>query len=183
MNLRKLFRSKEDSKYGEVKLIRALVKLMFSILIRVMLLLALPVLAFLKLGWGSDFLMVIIIYAQLLVIWRQAEIYERQNLLLLNQFEPSFSVRINDNMLIIENVSQNPAYDVGIVRVLREDGKPIPPEKWREYISFPEEYLIQCLSPKESGILSDFIDETYFFLERVLRFHIAQDLVKREVFS
>ncbi|HII67080.1 MAG TPA: hypothetical protein HA302_03525 [Thermococcaceae archaeon] len=140
---------------------------MLWILIQIMLILAFPVFAFVTLGWGADFLMLIVIYAQLLVIWRQAEIYERQNLLLLNQFEPSFSVRINDNMLIIENVSQNPAYDVGIGRVLLRWGEPIPPEKWREYISFPEEYPIQCLSPKESGTLGYFINETYFFGKKI----------------
>jgi len=150
-------------------------KLILSILGRVAVLLAFPVGALVKLGLNSNSLMVIIIYFQLLVILMQAEVYERQNVLFLSQFEPSFRVRLvrpggnllTKNLLTIENVSQNPAYDVRISRVLYKNGEPVPPEEWSRKLEFLEEYPIQCLSPGESGILCRFpqldILETYFF--------------------
>lgn len=115
----------------------------------------------------SKDIMLVIIYFQLLVIWSQAEVAERQNAILLAQFEPSFRVTLGENLeLIIENISQNPAYDVGISRVLHENGKPVPPEEWRKELDWPEEPFIQCLSPGEKGVLCYFIPpgtlENYF---------------------
>jgi len=115
-----------------------------------------PALLVFKFRWES--LLYLIIYFQLLVIWAQAEIALRQNTLFLTQFEPSFKVSLGKNLeLVIENVSQSPAYNVGISRILHKNGKPVPPEKWSNEIEFPDEYPIQCLSPGEKGVLCNFI--------------------------
>ena len=98
----------------------------------------------------------IIIYFQLLVIWFQAEITERQNALFLTQFEASFRVRLGGIIegkmlqLVIENISQNPAYNIMVSRVL-EEGRPIPPKEWEETLELPEDRFIQCLTPGESA--------------------------------
>ena len=130
-------------------------------------LLAFPIGVLVGLGVNSNSLMVIIIYFQLLVILMQAEVYERQNALLLSQFEPSFRVTLGENLeLIIENVSQNPAYNVEISRVLYENDEPVPPKEWSRKLEFPEEDPIQCISPGEGRALCRFpqpgILENYF---------------------
>jgi len=98
-----------------------------------------------------DILEVILCY----IFWAQAEIALRQNTLFSVQFEPSFKVALDGEFLIIKNISQNPAYNVAISRVLYKN-KPVSPEKWSSKIDFPDDYPIQCLSPGERSILCIF---------------------------
>ena len=100
----------------------------------ILLLASIPILLVIKFKWEA--LLPIIIYLQLILIWAQAEIALRQHNLFSTQFEPLFSVRKEihkiDSVplsvsLYIRNVSQNPAYNITVTRILAKGHKPIPP--------------------------------------------------------
>jgi hypothetical protein len=84
-------------------------------------------------GWQAAILP-IIIYLQLLLIWVQAKISLRQTALFAAQFEPAFDVKFADaarTILTIENVSENPAYNLDVGRLLDQRRAPIDPKHGR----------------------------------------------------
>jgi hypothetical protein len=92
-----------------------------------------PVVLIVGLRWEA--ILPIIIYLQLLLIWVQAEISLRQTALFAAQFEPAFDVKFADaarTTLTIENVSENPAYNVSVTRLLDESGAPFDPNQWQD---------------------------------------------------
>ena len=97
----------------------------------VALFIAVPAILIVQLRW--DAILPIIVYLQLLLIWVQAEISLRQTALFAAQFEPAFDIKAAESdpaTLTIENVSENPAYNVGIIRVLDKQGVPLQPKQW-----------------------------------------------------
>ena len=102
----------------------------FKIVGKFLLLLIIPILLMIRLG--IDAILPIIVYMQFLLIWAQTEISMRQNALFSAQFEPVFNISINGQTLEIEssarkvlyynvrlrNVSNNPAYAIGVGRLL-----------------------------------------------------------------
>ncbi len=92
---------------------------------------------------GENSPIALLMYFQLLLIWAQAEISLRQGALFSTQFEPRFAVELeametvggpSGYWLKIENLSDTPAYDVGLARIL-VDHRPVPPELWVKQIS------------------------------------------------
>jgi len=105
--------------------------------------------AFLILRLRCDAILPIIIYLQLLLIWVQAEISLRQTALFAAQFEPAFDIKVAESeptTLTIENVSDNPAYNVGIVRVLDERGVPLESKHWESRLQLDR---LSALAPRE----------------------------------
>jgi len=132
----------------------------FRIIGRFLLFLIIPILLIVRLGW--DAILPMIVYMQFLLIWSQVEISMRQNVLFSAQFEPLFSISINGETIEtatparktffynvnIKNISNNPAYNLGVGRLLDKQYRPIPPEKWFDpnKIITP---LIPCLPPSQ----------------------------------
>jgi len=131
---------------------------------KIILLLIIPVLLIFKLKW--DAILPIIIYLQFLLIWIQAEISLRQNTLFSLQYGPYFDVKLNKgnqksllDYISIKNISKNPAYEIGIGRVLNRDYQFIPPEKWKDKITSD---FIGVLPPNEEKTLGFFKDVDFF---------------------
>jgi hypothetical protein len=106
-----------------------------------------PVLLIVRLRW--DAILPIIIYLQLLLIWVQAEISLRQTALFAAQFEPAFDIKVGEPepmTLTIENVSENPAYNVSIVRVLDAQGVLLQPKQWESKLELDR---LGALAPRE----------------------------------
>ena len=104
------------------------------------LLVVVPLVLIIALGWTTAILP-IIIYLQLILIWVQAEISLRQTALFAAQFEPAFDVKFADNArttLTIANVSENPAYNVNVSRLLDEGGTPFNPKQWEDKLDLDD---------------------------------------------
>jgi hypothetical protein len=117
-----------------------------------------PAILMARLRWDS--ILPIIIYLQLLLIWVQAEISLRQTALFAAQFEPAFVVKVGEAApmtLAIENVSENPAYDVSVGRLLDEGGAPYDPKEWQDKLEIDR---MAALAPHEKHRLCAFKDET-----------------------
>ncbi|MHA1363889.1 MAG: hypothetical protein ACTSP1_15330 [Candidatus Freyarchaeota archaeon] len=96
----------------------------------------------------------IIIYFQLIVIWAQAEISLRQSDLITGQYESTFEAKLSasirpdpdEQVIILHNRSDNPAYDIYLEKIIDETGKTIPREKWpKDVRTIP----IQGIGPKQ----------------------------------
>jgi len=111
---------------------------------KVILLILIPILLLIRLKW--DAILPIIIYLQFLLIWAQAEISLRQQVLFSMQLDPHFSVKLQEDVLILTNMSNNPAYNIMIGRILNEQTEPIPPQDWKNKIS---SNFISSLAPNE----------------------------------
>lgn|GEM_PF-2361571 len=126
---------------GTTVLVRNVVLLAF--------LLAIP--SVLLVRYGFDAVIPLVAYLQFILLWAQTELWLRQNMIHLSQFEPFFDVRLTDPKLKIDlnlggstgglperlhdgiyirNVSKNPAYAVGVARILDERRRPIRPGEW-----------------------------------------------------
>lgn len=132
-------------------------KFLLKILGKIFLLMIIPILLIIKLGWES--ILPIIIYLQLLLIWAQAEIAMRQTVLTSVQFEPLFDIRETPSQMItrdsqsikifstyIRNISEYPAYNLGIGRILDKQKQPIDPSLWPKFL---RRNNISCLSPNQ----------------------------------
>ena len=142
----------------------------FKIIGKFLLLLIIPILLVIRLG--LDAILPIIVYMQFLLIWAQAEISMRQNVLFSTQFEPLFSISIKGQTLEIEpsaqkvfyydirlrNISSNPAYSVGVARLLDRGYKPVSPNEWSNYVRRRE---TPCLSPGEEAVVCELDEELY----------------------
>jgi len=112
---------------------------------------------------------------QTLVVWAQAEISMRQNMLYKTSLEPYFAVGVRRSPkqhlrdsaeakgkveFVITNVSNVPAYDVMLSRILQKTGQPLMPDVW---LQFSKSNIIPCLGPKSSTTLlvmdAKFFDE------------------------
>jgi hypothetical protein len=123
---------------------------------KVFLLMLIPILLVVKLGWDS--ILPLIVYLQLLLIWAQTELGMWQTVLVTAQFEPSFN--IEERGLFepgrkavyadIINLSQNPAYTLSIARVLDRNRQAIPPQMWPKSL---EGKHISCLAPNQRAEL------------------------------
>ena len=111
---------------------------------KVILLILIPILLLIRLKW--DAILPIIIYLQFLLIWAQAEISLRQQVLFSMQLDPHFSVKLQEDVLVLTNMSNNPAYNIMIGRILNEQTEPIPPQDWKNKIS---SNFISSLAPNE----------------------------------
>jgi len=111
---------------------------------KVILLILIPILLLIRLKW--DAILPIIIYLQFLLIWAQAEISLRQHVLFSMQLDPHFSVKLQEDVLILTNMSNNPAYNIMIGRIINEQTVPIPPQDWKNKIS---SNFISSLAPNE----------------------------------
>lgn len=98
----------------------------------------------------------IIIYFQLIVIWAQAEISLRQSDLITGQYESTFEAKLSasirpdpdEQVIILHNRSDNPAYDIYLEKIIDETGKTIPREKWpKDVRTIP----IQGIGPKQEA--------------------------------
>jgi hypothetical protein len=110
-----------------------------------------------RLRWEA--ILPIIIYLQLLLIWVQAEISLRQTALFAAQFEPAFDVKVSEWVpmtLTIENVSENPAYNVSVGRLLDERSAPLDPKQWQDKLEIDQ---MSALAPHEKHRLCAFRDE------------------------
>jgi len=107
--------------------------------------------------YGLNALIPVLIYFQLLLLWAQAELGMRQQALARYQSEPSFAVRmdhsgiygastIHTRILKLKNISDWPAYNVMLVRVLDETLLPVKPDEWKKWLHTD---LIECLPPNE----------------------------------
>jgi len=122
---------------------------------------------------GYDAILPLIIYLQLILIWAQVEISIRQLESFSFQFEPSFNIAEESSSIIggnrvyihVRNISEWPAYDVKIVRLLK-NGKPIPLNSWPQNLV---KYTIKCLPPKKDDVLFSFTwkDREHFIRKRV----------------
>jgi len=135
----------------------------FKDVAKVLVLVIIPFLLFYY--FGREGVLYLIVYLQFLLIWCQAEISLRQNQLHALQYEPFFKVTPNITIgnLFIENLSKNPAYSVGIQRVLDQKLNPIPASQW---VNKLEPNLIEVLVPKEKRDLwkhnnLDFLNELF----------------------
>lgn len=118
-----------------------------------------PVILMVGLRW--DAILPIIIYLQLLLIWIQAEISLRQTALFAAQFEPAFDVKFTDTArttLSIENVSENPAYNLSVIRLLDESGTPFDPNQWQDKLELGDR--MASLAPHEKRILCVLKDQS-----------------------
>jgi hypothetical protein len=123
------------------------------------LLVVVPLVLIIALGLAAAILP-IIIYLQLILIWVQAEISLRQTALFAAQFEPAFDVKIADaawTALTIENVSENPAYNVVVSRLLDEIGTPIDPKQWQDKLELDG---MASLAPHEKRSLCVWKDQS-----------------------
>ena len=107
-------------------------------------------------------------YFQLLVIMAQAEIAERQRVMYSIQLEPFFNItretissvtyaydekqRRNLCRLCIVNESKNPAYRLGIARLIDKQNRPIPPNEWKNRLFYKK---VHNLMPGQKVILGD----------------------------
>lgn len=92
----------------------------------------------------------ILIYFQLLLIWIQLEINQRQNRLFSAQFRPFFSVELKKPVtgeLKIKNISKSPVYNLSATRVF-EGNNPLRPSEWRGNL-INESARFQTLAPGE----------------------------------
>lgn len=129
-------------------------KFFLKILGKIFLLMIIPLLLIIKLGWDS--LLPIIIYLEFLLIWAQTEIGMRQTVMTSAQFEPSFYIEeitippTAKNSAVyctyIHNVTENPAYTLGVGRILNRNNQPIYPAGWPK--SLKANY-ISCLPPHQ----------------------------------
>jgi len=125
---------------------------------KVLLLALIPVLLAVRFGW--DAILPVIIYLQLLLIWAQAEIGLRQHVLFSAQFDPSFDVKLRNNVnLFVRNASKNPAYNIMVGRMMDEHNKAIPPNNWKGKVS---SYFIGSLVPEQEVSLCSFTDKDFF---------------------
>lgn len=124
------------------------------------LLVVVPILLIVALGW-KEALLPIIIYFQLVLIWVQAEISLRQTALFVRQFEPAFDVKFEDaarTTLTIENVSENPAYNLSVIRLLDESGTPFDPNQWQDKLELGDR--MASLAPDEKRNLCVLKDQS-----------------------
>ena len=142
----------------------------FKIVGKFLLLLIIPILLMIRLG--IDAILPIIVYMQFLLIWAQTEISMRQNALFSAQFEPVFNISINGQTLEIEssarkvlyynvrlrNMSSNPAYAIGVGRLLDRERKPISPNEWSTHV---RRRGAPCLSPGEEAVVCELDEELY----------------------
>ena len=109
----------------------------------------------------------ILIWFQLLLIWAQAEIAMRQQVLFTQQFKPAFEVRMDKSgsppvrHVILSNISSKPAYDLFVSRLLRggiDAGiMPVPPRVWKDNI---KTFRIATLSPGQHRVVCQ-IDQNF----------------------
>jgi len=115
---------------------------------------------------GLEALIPMLIYFQFLLLWAQVELGMRQHALTRFQSEPYFDVerrlgggicladeeggKISREILIIKNISDWPAYDVRLSRVLDDKYMPIEPSKWGEWL---DTRWIRCLPPHKEDVL------------------------------
>jgi len=141
-------------------------KFFFKNFIALFILLIIPAFLILKFKWEG--LLPTIIYFQLLVIEAQAEIAERQRVMYSVQFEPFFNItkeaiskvtsvsddneRRNLCRLCIFNESKNPAYRLGITRLVDKQNRPIPPNEWKNKFVYQK---FHNLMPGQKVILCD----------------------------
>jgi len=157
------------------------VKFLRNFFLKIFLLMIVPILLIIKLGWES--ILPIIIYLQLLLIEAQVEIAMRQNVLISAQFEPSFDIREESSQIItgapqpvevfsvyIRNISKYPAYNLGLGRILNAKKRPIYPAMWPKFLI---NNYISCLSPdQEVKLYSIDPNEREKILENELTFEI-----------
>ncbi len=145
---------------------------------KIFLLTLIPILLVIKLGWDS--ILPIIVYLQFLLIWAQTEIGIRQAVLSSSQFEPSFDIKEETETEVfghdsifpvyIVNISDNPAYNLGIGRILDKKGQPIFPQLWPKSLVRSH---ISCLPPKQSlKLYSIRLDEREKLLEDEVCFEV-----------
>jgi len=141
---------------------RGIAKFIIMVLFKVALLLSIPFALFYIYG-VKEALNPLLIYLQFLIFWAQAEIGMRQFALVRFQSEPSFDVereiggmhiadktQITNENLKIKNISEWPAYDIILSRVLDDKFSPIPPDEWRKWLSTK---WISCLPPHKERVL------------------------------
>lgn len=125
---------------------------------KVLLLALIPILLAIRFEW--DAILPIIIYLQLLLIWAQAEIGLRQHVLFSAQFDPSFDVKLRNNVnLFVRNASKNPAYNIMVGRIMDEQNKPISPNNWKGKVS---SYFIGSLAPDQAVLLCSLREKDFF---------------------
>jgi hypothetical protein len=153
-------------------------KFFLRIIGKIFLLTIIPVLLVVKLGWDS--ILPIIVYLQFLLLWAQTEIGMRQAILSSAQFEPSFNIKEEETPIFgrpksifnvhVVNISENPAYNLIVGRVLNGKGNPISPQMWPKFLSRNQ---IGCLPPNQSlELYSLDSDEREKLLEGELSFEI-----------
>jgi len=134
-------------------------------LIKFLLLATIPIILIfaIKFNWNDIIPIVIpmVIYLQFILIWAQAEIGLRQHIMFTMQFDPSFKIEVEKeagvihdinrpNKVIVTNISQYPAYNIFVGRVLDEQNNPIAPSKWKKEIV---SNMLDCLSPEQELLL------------------------------
>jgi hypothetical protein len=117
---------------------------------------AFPILSLVLLG--RDAILPIVLYFQLLLLWGQIEIAQKQHVLVSMQYEPSFSVETEPidvygmgevrTSVHLHNTSKNTAYNVMVGRILGEKGVPIPPDMWKGKINSE---FISSMSPDQKS--------------------------------
>ena len=126
-------------------------------LILPLVLILLPILAIIKFKW--DAVLPLIIYFQLILIWFQVEIGLRQQALFSVQFNPFFNVEIEKDVSVIhelpykiylQNLSDYPAYDVVLQKVLDKENRIILPSKLQGKIKI---FFRPCIAPKERSLI------------------------------
>ena len=153
-------------------------KFFLRVLGKIFLLTIIPILLVIKLGWNS--ILPIIVYLQFLLIWAQTEIGMRQAVLSSAQFELSFNIKEETDTetfgpdsifhVYIVNIGENPAYNLGIGRILDRKGQPIFPQMWSKSL---ERSHISCLPPNQSlELYSIRLDEKEKLLENELTIEV-----------
>jgi len=121
-------------------------------------------------AFGLEALIYVLIYFQFLLLWAQVELGMRQHALTRFQSEPYFDVErspggalygvgergetIRTEVLKIKNISDWPAYNVMLARVLDDKFLPIEPSKWKKWL---HTHLIRCLPPHKEEVLCSWI--------------------------
>jgi hypothetical protein len=153
------------------------IKFFSKILGKILLLMLIPILLIVKLGWDS--ILPFIIYLQLLLLWAQTELGMRQATLVSAQFEPSFNIEEKTSSSEsgresvygeIINLTQNPAYTLFIARILDRNGQALPPQIWPKSL---ERKHITCLPPiQRAELYSIHPNDREKLLENELSFEV-----------
>jgi len=122
-----------------------------------------------------------LIYFQLIIIWIQTELSMSQLALYRSQANPILVLRLSSGtttlynegskvtkniMINVKNLSDNPAFNILLSRVLSENHNPVPPNIWRNLIRCS---IIEHLAPKEEKELCALTSEDLQQLLKVAR--------------
>jgi hypothetical protein len=151
-------------------------KFFLKVLGKIFLLIIIPILLIIKLWWDS--VLPLIVYLQFLLLWAQTEIGMGQSVLSSAQFEPSFDIKeetveISGQTcfdIYLVNISENPAYYVGIGGIFDLGGQEAPPQMWPK--SLKDGYT-NCLPPKQPlKLCSLSLDERKKLMRHNLHFDV-----------